>query len=230
MVKRPKRKPLDWVGSAREDLRKFPKEVTEEIGFALDAAQLGGKHPSAKVLKHFGSASVLDIIENFDGNTYRAVYTVRFAGVIYVLHAFQKKSKRGIETPKSDMDLIRQRLKDAELDYKPGGDDVMNVTRGSGNVFHDLGLPDADVLQAKADLVHQIAAIIERRGLTQGQAADILGVSQPKISELLRGRLSGFSMDRIVRFLTALDQQVKISVRPKGRHEPAIAISRKAHM
>ena len=102
----------------------------------------------------------------------------------------------------------------------------MNVTRGSGNVFRDLGLPDADVLQAKADLAHQIAAIIESRGLTQNQAAHILGVSQPKISELLRGRLEGFSMDRIMRFLTALDQHVTISI-AKGKRDPAISVARR---
>jgi len=88
------------------------------------------------------------------------------------------------------------------------------VTKGSGNVFRDLGLPDADLLQAKANLVHQIYALIEDRGLTQMQAADVLRVTQPKISALLYGRLDGFSMDRLVRFLNALDQDVKISVGP----------------
>lgn len=90
------------------------------------------------------------------------------------------------------------------------------ITRSSGNVFRDLGLPDADVLQAKADLVHRIAAIIRRRGLTQVEAARILAISQPKISALLHGRLEGFSTERIVRFLNALGQDVKISVTPKG--------------
>ena len=118
VVVQPKRKPLDFVGSSRDDLRKFPKEVRIAIGAALTSAQLGGKHQAARVLKHFGGAGVLEIVDDFDGSTYRAVYTVRFATVIYVLHAFQKKSKRGVTTPKSDMDLIRQRLKDAELDYK----------------------------------------------------------------------------------------------------------------
>ncbi len=88
------------------------------------------------------------------------------------------------------------------------------MTKGSGNVFRDLGLPDADLLQAKANLVHQIYALIEDRGLTQMQAADVLRVTQPKISALLYGRLDGFSMDRLVRFLNALDQDVKISVGP----------------
>ena len=103
-------KPIRWVGTSREDLRSFPKEVRNAVGAALTSAQLGGKHPKAKPMKGFGSAGVLEIIDDFDGNTYRAVYTVRFRDVVYVLHAFQKKSKKNIETPKSDVDLIKVRL------------------------------------------------------------------------------------------------------------------------
>jgi phage-related protein len=90
------------------------------VGTALNAAQLGGKHKDARPLKGFGGASVVEIVADFDGGTFRAVYTVRFADVVYVLHAFQKKSKKGIETPKSDIDLIKQRLKVAEQEYKSG--------------------------------------------------------------------------------------------------------------
>ena len=98
------------------------------------------------------------------------------------------------------------------------------ITKSSGNVFHDLGLHDADVLQAKAELVHWIATIIEKRGLTQVAAAEILGVSQPKISALLHGRIDGFSIDRIVKYLAALDQDVEISVRPKARKMSTIKV------
>jgi len=109
---------MRWVGSTRDDLRRFPAEVREVVGHALNEAQLGGKHPKAKPLAGFHGAGVVEIVEDFDGDTYRAVYTVRFAGVVYALHAFQKKSKKGIETPKSDIDLVKQRLKFAEQDYK----------------------------------------------------------------------------------------------------------------
>ncbi len=102
---------------------------------------------------------------------------------------------------------------------------MINVTKGSGNVFRDLGLADADLLQAKADLVYRISKLIEQRGLTQLQAADVLGVTQPKISALLHGRLNGFSMDRLVRFLNALDQDVRISVRPKAKAQPAVKVA-----
>lgn len=88
------------------------------MGFALYQAQLGGKHIHAKPLRGFGGASVLEVVENHDGDTFRAVYTVRFPNAVYVLHAFQKKSRRGIKTPKKEVELVTARLKDAEEDYK----------------------------------------------------------------------------------------------------------------
>ncbi len=111
-------KPVRWVGSSKEDLREFPEEVRRRVGSALWDAQLGRKAPYAKPLRGFRGASVLEIVDDFDGDTYRAVYTVRFAGAVYVLHAFQKKSRRGIATPKAELDLIEQRLKRAEEDYE----------------------------------------------------------------------------------------------------------------
>lgn len=113
-------KPLSWIGSSREDLKEFPEEVKEDIGYALFVAQRGQKSVAARPLKGFSGAGVLEIIENFAGDTYRAVYTVKFHKVVYVLHCFQKKSKHGIKTPQQDIELIRQRLKIAEEDYKSG--------------------------------------------------------------------------------------------------------------
>jgi len=104
-------KELVWVGSSRKDLQDFPKEVRSVFGVALFWAQKGGKHPQAKPLKGFKGAGVVEIVEDFDTDTYRCVYTVKFANKIYVLHAFQKKSKKGIETPKPDIDLIKERIK-----------------------------------------------------------------------------------------------------------------------
>ena len=111
-------KPLDFVGSSREDLKEFPDDVKQDIGYALFEAQKGQMPEAAKPLKGFGGAGVLEIIERFDGNTYRAVYTVRFREVIYVLHCFQKKSKSGIKTPQQEIELIQRRLKAAEEDYR----------------------------------------------------------------------------------------------------------------
>jgi len=111
-------KPVRWVGSSKEDLSAFPVDVRQRVGGALWEAQVGGKAPYAKPFKGFGDAGVLEIVDDFDGDTFRAVYTVRFAKAVYVLHAFQKKSKRGVATPKAELDLITQRLKRAKEDYE----------------------------------------------------------------------------------------------------------------
>ncbi len=108
------REPVEWIGSARSDLRKFPPEVRRVMGQAIDDAQLGLESPAAKALRGFGGRGVLEIVDDFDGDTYRAFYTIKLAGVVYVLHAFQKKSKKGIATPQHQIDLIKARLKRAE--------------------------------------------------------------------------------------------------------------------
>ncbi|MCL2074858.1 MAG: type II toxin-antitoxin system RelE/ParE family toxin [Betaproteobacteria bacterium] len=107
-------KPLEWIASSYKDLMALPPEARRNFGYALGLAQKGGKSATAEVLKGFGGAGVLEIMENDEGGTYRAVYTVKFAEAVFVLHCFQKKSKSGIATPKPDMDLIRARLKIAE--------------------------------------------------------------------------------------------------------------------
>lgn len=111
-------KPVEWMGRTKEDLVALPKEVRRDIGFALQFAQAGDKHPDAKPLKGFSGAGVLEVVEDHNGDTYRAVYTVKLAGVVYVLHVFQKKSKKRIATPKQDIDLVRARLKQAEEHYR----------------------------------------------------------------------------------------------------------------
>jgi phage-related protein len=103
-------KPLRWVGRSHDDLLALPVAVRREIGYALFVAQRGGRHPAAKALKGFSGAGVLEIVEDHAGDTYRAVYIVRFVEAVYVLHAFQKKATRGVATPKREMDLIRSRL------------------------------------------------------------------------------------------------------------------------
>jgi len=113
----PGEKPLYWVGSAKKDLLTFPEAVKDGIGTALSVAQFGGKHPAAKPWKGEGSG-VLEIVEDHRGNTYRAVYTVRFEAAVYVLHAFQKKSPKGIKTAETDVYLIAKRLQAARLDYE----------------------------------------------------------------------------------------------------------------
>jgi len=111
-------RPVIWIGSSLDDLRRLSDTVQDEIGYAIYFAQQGRRHTSAKVLKGFGGAGVLEIVEDDAGGTYRAVYTVRYARVVYVLHVFQKKSKKGVRTPKIEVDLIRRRLAVAESHYR----------------------------------------------------------------------------------------------------------------
>lgn len=113
-------KPIRWVGSSRRDLKSFPRPVRREIGQALYAAQCGEEYPSAKALKGFGGRAVLEIVAPHKGDTFRAVYTVRFENAIYVLHAFQKKSTKGIATPQREIELIKQRLAAAEQNQREG--------------------------------------------------------------------------------------------------------------
>jgi phage-related protein len=111
-------KSLIWLGSTRKDFTAFPEDVKSEMGYALFQAQAGGRHRKAKTLRGVGDAGVVEIVDDHRGDTYRTVYTVRFATAVYVLHAFQKKSKSGISTPKGDLALIEQRLREAATLHK----------------------------------------------------------------------------------------------------------------
>jgi phage-related protein len=110
-------KPVFWIASSRKDLRVFPKAVRQIFGQAIFDAQNGGKHPDAKPLKGFKGAGVLEVIADDDGATFRTVYTVRFARAIYVLHAFQKKSKQSVKTPAEEIEKVKARLRFAEQHY-----------------------------------------------------------------------------------------------------------------
>ena len=113
----PGEKPLYWIGSSLKDIVRFPSDVQRSVGFALSAAQYGGKHPAARPWKGEGPG-IPEVVKDYDGDTYRAIYTVRFAQAVYVLHVFQKKPPRGIETRQSDAALVRERLKAAQRDYE----------------------------------------------------------------------------------------------------------------
>ena len=119
MAKTPKNfRPVEWVGSSYKDFISFPDTVQNEMGYALYLAQTGGIHGSAKPLKGFGGACVVELVEDDRHGTYRAVYTVQFENAIYVLHAFQKKSRKGAKTPREEMELVRRRLRIAEADAR----------------------------------------------------------------------------------------------------------------
>src|SRR5271170_2825999 len=114
MTDEPPLKPVIWVGSSRKDLRAFPEPVQDHVGYALYVAQRGGKHHDTKTMSGFGGAGVVEVVKDFRGDTFRAVYTLRYSRAVYVLHAFQKKSKTGRETLRRDIELVKQRLREAE--------------------------------------------------------------------------------------------------------------------
>ena len=107
-------KEIVWVGNSRRNIQEFPQEVRVAFGAALFWAQKGSKHPKSKPLKGFKGAGVVEILEDFDKDTYRCIYTIKFGNKVYVLHAFQKKAKKGISTPKPDIDLINERIKEVK--------------------------------------------------------------------------------------------------------------------
>ncbi|HEX5279690.1 MAG TPA: type II toxin-antitoxin system RelE/ParE family toxin [Micropepsaceae bacterium] len=111
-------KPVEWVGSTYREFISFPEAVQQEMGYALYLAQTGRRHVSAKPMKGFGGAGVVELVEDDRHGTYRAVYTVKFDSAVYVLHAFQKKSRKGIKTPREEIDIVQRRLKLAEADHK----------------------------------------------------------------------------------------------------------------
>jgi phage-related protein len=118
VIDTPPLKPLIWIAGSKRDLMAMPDEVQDAFGYALHLAQSGSKHEQAKPLKGQGSATVLEVVEDWKGDTYRAVYTVRFSAAVYVLHCFQKKATKGVATPKPELDLIMSRLKAAEAHAK----------------------------------------------------------------------------------------------------------------
>ncbi|AWK14732.1 type II toxin-antitoxin system RelE/ParE family toxin [Candidatus Fukatsuia symbiotica] len=111
-------KSLVWIGSSKKDLLELPQDIVKSVGYTLHFAQKGLTPPNVKPLSGFHGAGVLEVVENYDGNTYRAICTVKFASVVFVLHCFQKKSKKGIATPRADLDLIRTRLNTAQQIYE----------------------------------------------------------------------------------------------------------------
>jgi phage-related protein/predicted XRE-type DNA-binding protein len=223
MTEEPALKPVVWVGSSRNDLRAFPDPVQDRMGYAIYVAQRGGKHRDAKVLSGFGGAGVLEVVKEFRGDTFRAVYTLRYAGAVYVVHVFQKKSKTG---PRDTATRYRaNRTTFARGRENSQREEVMSKKGyeiGSRNVFKDLGIPNAEEHLVKAQLVFKIDSIMKSRRLKQAETAELLGIKQPDVSKMLRGEFRQFSVERLLRFLVALDHDVEIIVRPhRGRNDAA---------
>jgi phage-related protein/predicted XRE-type DNA-binding protein len=224
-------RPVIWVGSSRRDLRGFPREVRREIGQALYTAQQGETDPSAKPLRGFGGASVLEIVAAQVGSTWRAVYTVCYREAIYVLHAFQKKSKRASPPQRRTSTSSVTAWLTRNASTEKGRTNVATRTRkpiraekSSGNVFADIGLPHPEQELLKAELTLRIYHLIKSRGLKQAEAGKILGIKQPHVSALMRNRAGSFSVERLMDFLTALGQNVHITVKPARKKHGKVSL------
>ena len=204
---------LSWIGSALKDLRAFPEEVKDGIGYALEIAQRGGKSDKAKPLKGFQGAHILEIVEDHASATWRAVYTVKSRRLCAAClseeveegHGHAEAGNRLDQAPPGRSATACQRRQIMRRS---------RVTKSTGNVYVDLGVKNAEEHAIKAELVHQIAGILQEEHLTQKDTAVRLGIAQPDVSRMLAGHFRQFSVERLMRFLVALGQDVKIVVRP----------------
>jgi predicted XRE-type DNA-binding protein len=184
------------------------------MGYALFLAQMGERHPTrVKTLGAFGGATVIEVKESHDGNAYRAVYTVRYADAIYVLHAFQKKVQEGPRDAEGGNGFDRETSE--RLDQGKGRTTMTKRPAArdqTRNVWLQLGFPDAEEHYLKAELVLRLDKAIKSLGLTQRVAARRIGATQPELSKILGGKFTEVSLERLMRFLTALGYHIEIKI------------------
>jgi phage-related protein/predicted XRE-type DNA-binding protein len=218
-------KELVWIASSRRNMRALPKKVRRIFGLALFAVRIGETPPIAKSLKGFGGSGVLELIENDQGGTYRAIYTVRYATAVYVLHVFQKKSKRGKATPPQDIELVASRLKRSEEMHFSGDEGRPAMKRdhekSSGDVFADLGFRNPKQELLKPKLTIELYRLLNAPAITHHEAARLLGTTQPQVSALMRCKPASVSVGRLMEFLTILGRDVQVTVRPASRRRKA---------
>lgn len=209
-------KAIQWHGDSRKVIASFPEDVRKPVGIALHIAQTGGKAPYAKPLKGYSAAGVFEIVADDMGNAYRAVYAVKIGDVIHVLHAFQKKLPEEIEEGHSD----------AQVGTRRHRHETEKGIRQMSNVFRELGLKNPEELTLKAALLREIYDTVERRKLTQKAAGEIMGLPQSKVSNLMRGRVDGFSAEKLFACLNALGRDIEIKIKKpirKSRGELSVA-------
>jgi predicted XRE-type DNA-binding protein len=221
-------KPVIWVGSSRKDLRAFPEPVQNLMGYALYVAQCGGKHRDTKTLSGFGGAGSSGSSQGLSRrHVPRSVHS-SFCGCGVRPSRLPEEIEDRRRNPAQGHRAGQATPLAGRTDCK--GEGVMSkkgYETGSRNVFKDLGVPNADEHMVKAQLVFKIDGIMKERGLKQVQAAVLFGVRQPDISKMLRGEFRQFSVERLLRFLVALDQDVEIVVKPHHdrSNAPALHVS-----
>ena len=214
-------RPLIWCGTSKSDYMAFPATVQREMGYALFLAQAGKRHATmTKILKGFGGGTVVEVKESYGGDAYRAIYTVRFAEAVYILPPCipekvqdrRQDTEGGRKPHRETAERLNQRTRETTMKKVPAAKDP---TR---NVWLQLGFPDAEEHFLKAQLVLRLDKAIKAISLTQHVAAKRIGTTQPELSKILRGKFSEVSLERLIRFLTALGYNIEIKVgatRPK---------------
>ena len=194
----------------------MPDDVQDTFGYALHQAQVGNKHEQTKPLKGFGSAGVLEVVEDSCGGTFRAVYTVKFGDAVYVLALFSEEIHAGHCNTKA-----RHELNLGAIESSRGAlqrrNKMIEIEEGTGNVYADLGMADAEEMIVKAQLATKIGEIIKSRKWSQQQAGNVLSVPQSKLSKMLRGQFRGISEAKMLDCLTRLGRDVQIVVGPARR-------------
>ena len=204
-------RPVSWIQAALKDFETFPEGARSICLTALTIAAEGGKADIAKPMHGMGSG-VFEIALSFRGDAFRVVYAVQLAEELWVVHAFQKKSTRGIKTPQRAIDLIKDRLKRLK-EYVAMKGERLAVVRGSGNVFRDLGHENADIEQFKALLAAEIIKALDREGLSVRAAQRRTGIAAADFSRLRNADLGRFTADRLISILNRLGSRVEVKVR-----------------
>jgi phage-related protein/predicted XRE-type DNA-binding protein len=210
---------IQWLKAARKEFETFPGEVRLEMLRALSVAA------QADIAKPFKGVDggVFEIALKHRGNAFRAIYAVQIGDDVWVIDAFQKKSKSGIKTPQMDVDRIKERIK--RLKEPAMSKDDFELVRGSGNVFRDFNLPNADLEQARAILAAKIIGVLDGRKLSVRAAEKLTGVAASEYSRIRNVKLDRFTLDRMITILGKLDQDIEVTIdarsRTHGRLVPA---------
>ncbi len=201
--------PVSWVKAARKDFAEFPIGAQIELARALTILAEGGMPDIAKPLMGLGSG-VMELALKHKGDAFRVVYALQIGAEIWVIHAFQKKSTSGTKTPKHEIDLVQERLR--QLREAEMNEEDFDIIHGSGNVFRDLGHPDADREQLRALLAAEIISVLDERKLTVRDAHELTGIAAADFSRIRQVKLDRFTIDRLMSILGRLGQQVDVTV------------------
>lgn len=206
-----KTRPISWIRAALKEFERFPEGARSICLTALTVAAEGGKADIAKPMHGMGPG-VFEIALPFKGDAFRVVYAVQLADEVWVVHAFQKKSTQGIKTPKREIDLIKDRLEEIEGDVAMKNE-KLEVVRGSGNVFRDLGHENADVEQFKAILASEIIKTLDRERLTVRAAQKRTGIAAADFSRIRHAELGRFTVDRLMSIMNRLGSRVEVKIK-----------------